>query len=89
MIRRQLINFQNRSVDVRVGLGAFEELSRMFASAVGKPKRTLVVWNGATSARFGGVVEQARVDVLRGFLSAITIPLLCAVAHELRIREVS
>ena len=39
MIRRQLINFQNRSVDVRVGLGAFDELSRMFSSAVGKPKR--------------------------------------------------
>ena len=49
MIRRQLINFQNRSVDVRVGLGAFEELSRMFASAVGKPKRAMVVWNSASS----------------------------------------
>ena len=53
MIRRQLINFQNRSVDVRVGLGAFEELPRMFASAVGKPKRAMVVWNDATSERFG------------------------------------
>ena len=62
MIRRQLINFQNRSVDVRVGLGAFEELSRMFASAVGKPKRALVVWNDATSERFGEVVEHALVD---------------------------
>ena len=62
MIRRQLINFQNRSVDVRVGLGAFEELSRMFASAVGKPKRAMVVWNDATSERFGEVVEHALVD---------------------------
>ena len=62
MIRRQLINFQNRSVDVRVGLGAFEELSRMFASAVGKPKRAMVVWNSATSERFGEVVEHALVD---------------------------
>ena len=62
MIRRQLIYFQNRSVDVRVGLGAFEELSRMFASAVGKPKRAMVVWNGATSERFGEVVEHALVD---------------------------
>ena len=62
MIRRQLINFQNRSVDVRVGLGAFEELSRMFASAVGKPKRAMVVWNDATSERFGEVVERALVD---------------------------
>ena len=59
MIRRQLINFQNRSVDVRVGLGAFEELSRMFASVVGKPKRAMVVWNDVTSERFGEVVEHA------------------------------
>ena len=62
MIRRQLINFQNRSVDVRVGLGAFEELSRMFASAVGKPKRAMVVWNTVVSERFGEVVDHALVD---------------------------
>ena len=62
MIRRQLINFQNRSVDVRVGLGAFDELSRMFSSAVGKPKRAMVVWNAATSERFGEVVAHALVD---------------------------
>lgn len=62
MIRRQLINFQNRSVDVRVGLGAFGELSRMFASAVGKPKRAMVVWNAAVSERFGEVVDHALVD---------------------------
>lgn len=62
MIRRQLINFQNRSVDVRVGLGAYEELSRMFASAVGKPKRVMVVWNTAVSERFGEVVDHALVD---------------------------
>lgn len=62
MIRRQLINFQNRSVDVRVGLGSYEELSRMFASAVGKPKRAMVVWNAAVSERFGEVVDHALVD---------------------------
>ena len=62
MIRRQLINFQNRSVDVRVGLGAYEELSRMFASAVGKPKRAMVVWNAVVSERFGEVVDHALVD---------------------------
>ena len=62
MIRRQLINFQNRSVDVRVGLGAFEELSRMFASTVGKPKRAMVVWDAAVSERFGEVVDHALVD---------------------------
>ena len=62
MIRRQLINFQNRSVDVRVGFGAFEELSRMFTSTVGKPKRAMVVWNAAVSERFGEVVDHALVD---------------------------
>ena len=62
MIRRQLINFQNRSVDVRVGFGAFSELSRMFASVVGKPKRAMVVWNAAMSERFGEVVEHALID---------------------------
>ena len=62
MIRRQLINFQNRSVDVRVGFGAFDELPRMFASVVGKPKRAMVVWNGAMSDRFGEVVEHSLVD---------------------------
>ena len=64
MIRRQLINFQNRSVDVRVGLGAFDELPRMFASAVGKPKRAMVVWNDATSERFGEGVDQRMLDDL-------------------------
>ena len=34
----------------------------MFASAVGKPKRAMVVWNSATSERFGEVVEHALVD---------------------------
>ena len=62
MIRRQLINFQNRSVDVRVGFDAFSELSRMFASVVGKPKRAMVVWNSAVSDRFGEIVEHALVD---------------------------
>lgn len=71
MIRRQLINFQNRSVDVRVGLGAFDELSRMFASAVGKPKRAMVVWNDATSERYGEVVEHALVDA--GFAVSLLV----------------
>ncbi len=62
MIRRQLINFQNRSVDVRVGFGAFDELSRMFSSTVGKPKRAMVVWGADASERFGEVVEHALVD---------------------------
>lgn len=34
----------------------------MFASAVGKPKRAMVVWNSASSERFDEVVEHALVD---------------------------
>ena len=34
----------------------------MFASAVGKPKRAMVVWNAAVSERFGEVVDHALVD---------------------------
>ena len=71
MIRRQLINFQNRSVDVRVGFNAFSELSRMFASAVGKPKRAMVVWNSAVSDRFGEIVEHALVDA--GFAVSLLV----------------
>ena len=72
MIRRQLINFQNRSVDVRVGFGAFDELSRMFSSAVGKPKRAMVVWGAHASERFGELVERSLVDA--GFaVSQVTL----------------
>lgn len=71
MIRRQLINFQNRSVDVRVGFDAFSELSRMFTSVVGRPKRAMVVWNDATSERFGEAVEHALVDA--GFAVSLLV----------------
>ena len=52
MIRRQLINFQNRSVDVRVGLGAFDELSRMFSSE-GSPCAFSKAINTLSSAGMG------------------------------------
>ena len=43
----------------------------MFASAVGKPKRAMVVWNDATSERFGEVVEHALVDA--GFAVSLLV----------------
>ncbi|MFR7670107.1 MAG: hypothetical protein ACLU0O_04705 [Collinsella sp.] len=52
-------------------MGAFDELPRMFASAVGKPKRAMVVWNDATSERFGEVVEHALVDA--GFAVSLLV----------------
>lgn len=42
-VKRQLLSFGARSVDVRYGLGGVDELSRLVKSAVGKPNRALLV----------------------------------------------
>ena len=62
MIRRQLINFQNRSVDYRVGFGALEELSRMLSSAVGRPRKALLVATAPELERYGETVRRSLTD---------------------------
>ena len=62
MIRRQLINFQNRSVDYRVGFGALDELSRMLSSAVGRPHRALLVATSPEVDRYGETVRRSLTD---------------------------
>ena len=42
-IRRKLLNFGNRSTDFRIGTGAFSELSKMLAGAVGRPCRAFMI----------------------------------------------
>ena len=42
-IRRKLLNFGTRSTDLRFGCGAFSELSKMLAGAVGRPCRSFMV----------------------------------------------
>lgn len=42
-IRRKLLNFGTRSTDYRMGAGAFSELSKMLAAAVGRPCRAFVL----------------------------------------------
>lgn len=42
-IRRKLLNFGTRSTDLRFGCGAFSELSKMLAGAVGRPCRAFMV----------------------------------------------
>lgn len=42
-IRRKLLNFGSRSTDLRFGCGAFSELSKMLAGAVGRPCRAFMV----------------------------------------------
>lgn len=41
-IRRKLLNYGTRSTDFRIGFGAFSELSKMLAGAVGRPCRAFV-----------------------------------------------
>lgn len=62
MIRRQLINFQNRSVDYRLGFGALEELSRMLSSAVGRPRKALVVATSPQLDAYGETVRRSLAD---------------------------
>lgn len=61
-VKRQLLNFNQRSVDVRTGSGAFDELPRIFGSAVGKPKRSLLVADARGFAARGEVVQRSLVD---------------------------
>ena len=62
MIRRQLINFQNRSADYRLGFGALEELSRMLSSAVGRPRQALLVATAPELERYGETVRRSLAD---------------------------
>lgn len=62
MIRRQLINLSSRSIDYRVGFGALDELSRMLSSAVGRPKRALLVFVPSALASHGETVRRSLSD---------------------------
>lgn len=63
MIRRQLILFDDKSTDYRIGSGAFEELSRMVAGVVVKPKRAVLLTDTSLVGTFA-------VDVLRSLTDA-------------------
>lgn len=62
-IKRQIINFNQRSIDVRIGSEIMDELSRLAAAPVGKPKRALMVADGAA-------LEARGEDVRRSLVSA-------------------
>lgn len=61
-IKRQLLNINQKSIDVRMGAGALDELPRMVAAAVGKPKRALVVAASAEHEAYGEVVRRSLID---------------------------
>ena len=83
MIRRQLINFPSRSIDYRVGLGAFDELPRMLTSAVGRPKRALLVARADALEAHGETVRRSLTDAGFAFeeLTFAADEALCDLAH--------
>lgn len=61
-IRRKLLSFGSRSTDVRFGFGAFDELSKFFSGAVGKPSRAYVLSTDDIDSVHVETVRRALVD---------------------------
>lgn len=61
-IKRQLLTINQRSVDVRIGAGALDELSSLVGGVVGKPKRALVVVRDDLSAAVLQKAERGLID---------------------------
>lgn len=61
-IKRQLLNISQKSIDVRSGAGALEELPRIVSGAVGMPKRALLVSTDDAYAAYGDTVHRALID---------------------------
>lgn len=61
-IRRQLLNFGNRTTDVRFGLGALNELPKLFAGAVGKPRLACMIYGASVDAAHVETAERALID---------------------------
>ncbi len=61
-IRRQLVNIGSRNTDYRVGPGAFQELDRFVAGAVGRPKRAVLLTQAEEGDAVLELVRRALVD---------------------------
>ena len=61
-IKRQLLNISQKSIDVRSGSGALEELPRIVSGAVGMPKRALLVSTDDAYTAYGDAVRRALID---------------------------
>lgn len=61
-IKRQLLNFNGRTVDIRMGSGALHELSRLASGLVGLPKRAVLVVGEDDVDAHGREVGRALVD---------------------------
>ena len=71
-IKRQILNFNQHTVDVRMGLEIMDELPRLIASAVGKPRRALLVTSDAGVAERTEEVRRALIDA--GFAAQTYAP---------------
>lgn len=61
-VRRQLINLSDKSIELRLGFGAFSELSRYFKGVVSIPKRAVLVCDERSQEAYGETVERSLVD---------------------------
>ncbi len=61
-IKRQLLNFNQRSVDVRIGADMLKDLPRIASAAVGKPKRALAFSRAGVWERYGVDIRRALID---------------------------
>ena len=61
-IRRQLLNFGSRSTDFRLGVDALQEAGTLLAGTVAKPKRAMLVHEGAADAEPALSLARALID---------------------------
>lgn len=61
-IRRQLLNFGSRSTDFRLGVDALQEAGTLLAGTVAKPKRAMLVHEGAANAEPALSLARALID---------------------------
>lgn len=85
-IRRQLLNFGSRSTDLRMGSGAFEQLPKLLAGAVGKPQRALMLHGGSEDGALVEDVRRALVDA--GFSVDILSIAECSAAEFASLQSV-
>ena len=69
-LRRQVLNFEGKRTDFRVGCGASDELSRMFKGTVARPRLAVLVADRQATELYGTQVCRGLVDAgfeVRGF----------------------
>lgn len=68
-VKRQLLSFGSRSVDIRSGSGALDELHKFVKGSVGVPRRAFVVRDASTSGEVALALDRALSDA--GFTATV------------------